>query len=181
MKCRFTIITMERDIGSLRNEKGGKEMRWVNVIGKMMMTKESKAPEGKPVSVRTNRSGFNIRMDWLVNQRDSDKRSYYSEKRMFQRYADGREAVCYPMTSLPIKAMVLDASLGGLRIKSQGMLRISTDVGVVLNIKGKTAHFLVKILWEAERNGDFEYGLEFVKDRANNNRHVVEYIAQLKS
>jgi hypothetical protein len=156
-------------------------MRWVNVIGKMIMAKDEKAPEGKPVSLRTHKNGLNIKMDWLVNQKSSERRSYYAEKRMFQRYADGREAVCYPMTSLPIKARVLDASLGGLRIKSKEMLGIYTDIGLVLNIRGRTAHFLVKVLWQAEGDSDFEYGLEFVKDRANNNRHVIEYIAQLKS
>lgn len=123
---------------------------------------------------------LSINVHWVVN-RANEKKNYYAEKRRFPRYGDGQPAFCYPLTSMPVKAEVIDAGLGGLRIRSEGMIRINTEMGIVLFFNGRTTHLLVKVLWENDKGGKFEYGLEYAKLMNNSNRDVVDYIANLKS
>lgn len=122
---------------------------------------------------------LSMNYDWIFNRKNSGERFYFTEKRRFQRYQDGQDVFCYPMTSFPIRARILDASIGGLKIKVNDILKINTDIGVVLYSRGKSNHFLVKVLWESEKDGAYEYGVEFVKQK-NDNREVLQYISCLK-
>ncbi|MDQ7824599.1 MAG: PilZ domain-containing protein [Candidatus Eremiobacteraeota bacterium] len=105
---------------------------------------------------------------------------YFAEKRRFSRYAHCQEIFCYPMTSLPMRAMVLDASLGGLRLKTAENIEVNSNVGITLEIKGHMAQFLVKVLWESKSSDSYQYGVCFEKTEHNNNRELVNYIALLK-
>jgi hypothetical protein len=156
-------------------------MKWAGILANMVMRKkETKSPIGvEKVNTRRNEEALNLNMRWAVDRRESG-RQYYSEKRRFHRYNDGQEVFCYPMTALPIKAQVLDASLGGMRIKANEMIRVNTDVGVVLHIKGQSAHFLVQVLWEEKREDSYEYGVRFARMEHDNNQQVIRYISDLK-
>jgi hypothetical protein len=122
---------------------------------------------------------LSMNFDWIYHRKNPGEKFYFIEKRRFQRFRDGQHIFCYPMTSFPIKGKVLDASLGGLRLKANEMLQRDTDIGVVLYFKGVATQFLVRVLWEAGEEGDYEYGVEFVKQR-NNSREVLQYISHLK-
>lgn len=108
-------------------------------------------------------------------------RHYYSEKRRFNRLKDEREIYCYPLSSLPLKAELMDASLGGLRIKVRNMIKINTSMGVAFYIKGELSSFLVKVLWESKNDEEFEYGLEFSKSEGTCNKFVANYLNYLKT
>jgi|GEM_PF-1531134 hypothetical protein len=107
-------------------------------------------------------------------------RNYYSEKRRFGRLKDRRDIYCYPLSSLPVKAELMDASLGGLRIKAKEMIQINTNMGVAFYLKGELSSFLVKVLWESKSNEEYEYGLEFSKNEGKCNKYVVSYLNHLK-
>jgi hypothetical protein len=163
--------------------KGGKKMKWANILAGMVMGKKDKTSGNgiERLQIRRAGDGLDLSMKWLAERKTPENgRQYYSEKRRFNRYNDGQEVLCYPMTSFPVQAQVLDASLGGLRIKAKEMMELNTDVGVVLQFKGESAHFIVKVLWQAKREGDYEYGLEFSRADQGKNRQVLQYIANLK-
>jgi hypothetical protein len=158
-------------------------MKWADILASMVMKKkETRTLSGiERINTRRNGEKLDLSMKWAVDRREKENdRRYYSEKRRFNRYDDGREIICFPMTALPIKAQVLDASLGGMRLKADEMIRVNTDVGVVLDIKGQSAHFLVQVLWEEKREDSYEYGVRFARMEHDNNQQVVQYIAQLK-
>ncbi len=154
-------------------------MGWVEALKNVFQKREEPVAEAREQTKKPYDECLSMNYGWVYNRKNPAERFYYSEKRRFSRYNDGQEIFCYPMTSFPIKARVMDASLGGLRLMSQEMLRLDTDMGIVLYIKGSTAQFLVKVLWESKKQDSFEYGVEFVKQQ-NNNQEVLQYISFLK-
>lgn len=154
-------------------------MGWIDALWKFLSYRAGNGPEIQRESALAYDQCLSLNFDWIYHRKNPGEKFYFIEKRRFQRYRDGQHIFCYPMSSLPIKGKVLDASLGGLRLKANEMLQRDTDIGVVLYIKGVTTQFLVRILWEAGDEGDYEYGVEFVKQR-NNSRDVLQYISHLK-
>lgn len=150
-------------------------MRWNNVVGKMVMKRRYGNSGGSMLYVRSQ--------DELANKKTSDANfsaaKKHSEQREFERYADGQVTSCYPIKSNPLKAQIVNASLGGLKLRTREMVRLNTDVGLVVFFRGKRANFVVKVLWEARKSYGYEYGVEFSRSYLMDNKAVIEYISSL--
>jgi len=157
-------------------------MGLVNTLKKIFRKKPVKPEYTKPSIKFDDLAGLSARYLLYNSIPDaSQMRNYYSEKRRFNRLRDRREIYCYPLSSLPIKAELMDASLGGLRIKARNMIQINTSMGVAFYIKGELSSFLVKVLWESKSDEEFEYGLEFSKSEGMCNKFVANYLNYLKT
>ncbi len=123
-----------------------------------------------------------IRGGWLVERRPHKRDSWYSrEKRQSQRFLDGQRVCCYPVTSQPFEAQVIDASLSGLRIKADASLEIGSHTSLVLKFGKEIGQFYVKILWQGIRQGSYEYGVSFSTMDQKNNSPLRRYIAHLQA
>lgn len=154
-------------------------MKWCDVVGRILIKK------------RLGKNGMNKNMLYIrgydISSSTSaintilgrEKKPVQRDRRKFRRFGDNQEIECYPMTEVPIKARIIDASLGGLRLKTRSMLRINTNLGLVLCIRGKAANFVVKVLWESKNEGNFEYGVKFSETYLYNNKQLIEYISTL--
>lgn len=119
----------------------------------------------------------NLNINWIFKK---EQKPASRNKRKHDRYRVEKEVLFVSGNGLPHNAVIMDASMGGLRIKTREMVRLNTDVGVLLCINGRTAQFLVKIVWEANHNGTFEYGSEFVQSKVNDMSLVSRYVSRLK-
>jgi len=154
---------------------------WANLLKIIVKGKagEDRAA-GRPSSSQANDDMESI-SSLIAEKRARHKNiGYFSEKRRFRRYRDGQKAICYTHMSHPIEIKVLDASLGGLRLKTDSMIRVESDIGILLNFKGESAHFMVKVLWEARDNGAYQYGVNFARFDQEKNTQVMQYLAGLK-
>ena len=94
---------------------------------------------------------------WLVERRPLRSKSWYtSEKRHSRRYCDCQKVFCHPVGSHSFNAQVIDASLGGLRIKTDALLTIDSWLSLVLKIGEEIGLFFVKILWQGKRQDSYD-------------------------
>jgi hypothetical protein len=123
-----------------------------------------------------------LRGGWLVEGRPQRSNSWYTdEKRSFRRYRDGQRVPCYSASSEFLNAQVIDASLGGLRIKTDALLAIDSCLSVVLKFGEEIGLFFVRILWQGKRQDSYEYGVQFSKMDQKRDSPLRRYIAHLKS
>ncbi len=162
--------------------RGELSMGMVSTLKRIFKKKTTEPERSKPAPKFNDLTGLTARY-LLYNSIPEIRqiRHYYSEKRRFQRLKDKREIFCYPLSSLPIKAELMDASLGGLRIKARNMIHINSSMGVAFFIKGELSSFLVKVLWESRNDEEFEYGLEFSKNEGKSNKYVSSYLNFLRT
>lgn len=98
------------------------------------------------------------------------------DRRKNPRYRDGRTIFCIPKSGLPFNAMVLDSSLGGLRIKSRERLEVNSVIGIIPNCRGTADQFLAKVMWETKRRGLIEYGVQFKRGSVNDLSTIGKFI-----
>ncbi|MDQ7825889.1 MAG: PilZ domain-containing protein [Candidatus Eremiobacteraeota bacterium] len=122
-----------------------------------------------------------LRGGWLVRGRP--KRSipiHTREKRRSRRYPDGQRAICHPDGLSSFNAQVVDASPGGLRIRTEGALALESWVSIVLRFGGEMGLFFVKTVWRGEREGSHEYGVLFSKIDQNGKGPLGRYLTHLR-
>lgn len=155
-------------------------MKWYNVVGRMMLKKRH-TTDNTMLYIRGNDVKTDSSLKWNTSRINRNGISFAIDNRKFERFNDGQEILCYPMTDLPVRANVLDASLGGLRLRTREMVKINTNIGLVLCVRGRTTSFVVKVLWESKKQENYEYGVEFSREHMKDNKKVIEYISTLVS
>jgi hypothetical protein len=155
------------------------KMEWMNEIGSWIKGKigEFCTSTGidKLCEKRSGQGSF-----FSVNNAPSSKNTSGSDRRKSARYRDGRSIYCIPRQGLPFNAQVLDASVGGLRIRTTELLQPNTVIGVIPNSRGASDQYHVRVMWEAKRNGINQYGLEFRRANADDMNKITRYISPLK-
>jgi hypothetical protein len=157
-------------------------MKWTQIV---MSWGKSMKRSGDPVEIlHTGNSVGKLELQggWLVERRPEKSKSWYTnEKRQARRYRDGQSTFCYPVNSHSFNAQIIDASLGGLRIKTDAVLAKNSHVSLILKFGDEIGQFFVKILWQLIGQGSCEYGVLFSKMDQKKNSPLRRYIAHLQS
>lgn len=151
-------------------------MKWLNEIAKPMV--EMLSALCNKTAIRNK--GENISSFTSVCNGNSLKQTSVYNRRKSARYRDGRAIFCVPKSGLPFNAQVIDSSIGGLRIRTQQVLETETVIGVIPNSRGSSGQFLAKVMWQAQRKGINEYGVEFSQSGVNDMKKINQFISPLK-
>lgn len=158
-------------------------VRWANIIGKVAMGARAYRDPMLYVRCREDRSGQSTSL--YAWDRDSARAAAEKapgsprDKRLHPRYSDGQETICYPISALPFKVKIMDASLGGLKIQSRSPVALQSEIGIVLSSRGRSSQILVKVLRESRHEDCYEYGVEYIKAGYNNIENYMDYVTRL--
>jgi hypothetical protein len=156
-------------------------MMWEHILaGTLKANEENRVSSGIGIFHGGTGSGkLEFAGRYFAERRLEKKRKAHQQKRRFQRYNDGQKALCYSSHRSFI-SQVVDAGLGGMRLKTDSVLTEDSPISLVIHFKGEMAHFFVKILWQADLQGSYEYGVQFSKMDRYKNSPLLRYIAHLK-
>jgi len=123
-----------------------------------------------------------IQGGWLVERGPERPGQFYvKEKRKSRRFRDGQRVACHPAASHSFSALVIDAGLGGLRLRTETVLSRGTTISLVVKFGREITQFHVKVLRTTEKDDTFEYGTAFSGMDMKCSRPLHRYIRHLQS